>query len=98
MIRGVDPIYHIDRLLLARNNLIGHRLGLMDLDRANLQNEIPVRIDPNLVNALETQLDSSRIAPGADFEIVFEMLLVSSKYQINARIEIGRGSGREGLE
>src|ERR1022692_1469915 len=87
VIGGVDPIYHVDRLIVAANNLIGHRLGLMDLSRANAQNEIPVRIDPNLVNALETELDSSRIAPGSDFEIVFEVLLVSSKYQIDARID-----------
>ncbi len=87
MIRSIDPIRCFHRLLLARNNLIGHWLGLMDLDRANLQNEIPVPIYPNLVNALKIQLDSSRIAPRADFEIVLEVLLVSSKYQIDARID-----------
>jgi hypothetical protein len=59
----------------------------MDPDGARYENQIPLRIDPELVDALEPQLDSLRIASGADFEIVFEMFLVTSKYQIDAGID-----------
>jgi len=87
VVGGVDPISRVDGLLLACNHLIGHWLGLTDLERAGGQNEIAIRIDAQVVDAVESEVDLSGIVTGVDFEIVFEVVLISSKHQINSRID-----------
>jgi hypothetical protein len=78
---------NVNGLLLARDNLVSHWPGLMDPDCAGAEDEVAVLVYPHLVDALKRQLDFSGIAPGADFEIVFEMFPVPSKQHIHARID-----------
>ena len=85
---GFDPIRDIHGLPLPPSiELIGYWLGLMDQRCTSVQYQFAACIDMNAVDACECELNCSGIAPSADFEIVFQALLVASKHQVDAGID-----------
>ena len=64
--------FHCVALALAL--LVGHRLALANLGAAHRQNQIPGRVDAQLIRSVELQPDLARLGLRPNNEVVFQLL------------------------